>query len=352
MLPFEWPDQTNGDLEGWLYNITLWHLLPEVLRTSITLGIVDELAVTPQSTSQLARTLGLDLRPLETLVVLLTAAQVVTADTNHVLRLTDVGNGLVRKDPFGVREVILATDAAWHWANPDLWRQLPDLVRGTSTSAFESIHGRALFEAMDASLALQTSFHTFMDARSAATSSALVAAIADLIAGRTVVDVGGGSGAFARSLLKAHPDSRVTVYDRPSVVAANREQVFPGLSWSEGDFLRSVPDGAEVYMLKQVLHNWTDHEVVDILSMCRAAMCGSAAKLLVLESIEVDERPSTALLSLGMSLVFGGRQRTAADYSDLCSQAGLTVQEIRRTTHASLSCVVLVKPPPTDSVSA
>jgi predicted O-methyltransferase YrrM len=60
-----------------------------------------------------------------------------------------------------------------------------------------------------------------MDARAAFLGPALAAAVADLPA-RRVLDVGGGSGAYACALIEGMPQRRATVFERPPVDAAAR----------------------------------------------------------------------------------------------------------------------------------
>jgi hypothetical protein len=80
-----------------------------------------------------------------------------------------------------------------------------------------------------------------------------------------------------------------------------------------GDFFQSVPDGADAYLLKQVLHDWDDAACVDILRTIRAAASPHARVLIVermLPELVSDADTQTLLVDVLMMVVTGGRERT------------------------------------------
>jgi O-methyltransferase domain len=92
----------------------------------------------------------------------------------------------------------------------------------------------------------------------------------------TVCDVGGGNGALLASLLAKYPEMEGILFDQPHVVAnagdilrhvAYRCRVVPG------SFFESVPEGADAYVLKSIVHDWDD-ESTTILRACRRAQNG------------------------------------------------------------------------------
>jgi hypothetical protein len=44
-----------------------------------------------------------------------------------------------------------------------------------------------------------------------------------------------------------------------------------------GDFFDEAPAGADLYVMKSVLHNWDDTDALRLLSTCRAAMAPERA---------------------------------------------------------------------------
>ncbi|TCD62094.1 hypothetical protein EIP91_007494 [Steccherinum ochraceum] len=95
-----------------------------------------------------------------------------------------------------------------------------------------------------------------------------------------VVDVGGGIGSLELALTKAgaNGDVKFTIFDIPETIgnakktwaaqpAAMQEQV----SFVPGNFLAptleetKLPQGKPTYLIRHVLHDWTDEQVVEIL---------------------------------------------------------------------------------------
>jgi hypothetical protein len=104
-------------------------------------------------------------------------------------------------------------------------------------------------------------------------------------------------------------------------------------SWVGGDFFSDLPSDGDVYLLKSVLHNWTDADARRILECCHRAM-EPGARLLVAERIvPADAGPSEAkLFDVNMLVVLGGRERTEAEYRRLLEASGFTLRSVIRTT--------------------
>ncbi len=92
-----------------------------------------------------------------------------------------------------------------------------------------------------------------------------------------------------------------------------------------GDFFAGVPEGADRYLLANVLHDWDDDRSAALLARCGRAMAGGGKVLIVERLIPDDpEQAVAALLSdINMLVVTGGRERTNAEYGELLAAAGL-----------------------------
>ncbi len=151
---------------------------------------------------------------------------------------------------------------------------------------------------------------------------------------RHVVDIGGGNGWLLRRLLERQHAWTGTLFDRPEVTERARQD--PAMrSLGErcrvvgGDFFREVPAGADLYLMRHVLHDWSDEECIAILSSCRRAMSPSS-KLIVIEA------PMGAGGAKGMAewshlsmLLIGGAERPVAQYRALLAESGFSVSGTR-----------------------
>jgi len=90
-----------------------------------------------------------------------------------------------------------------------------------------------------------------------------------------------------------------------------------------GDFFRHVPEG-DLYLLKQVLHDWNDEQCTTILRNCAKSLRAGGRVVIIEMVIPDDLRPSpAALMDLNMLVMLPGRERTRAEYEALFASAGL-----------------------------
>lgn len=145
---------------------------------------------------------------------------------------------------------------------------------------------------------------------------------------RTLVDVGGSSGACLDMIMKRVPTVEAGVnFDLPEVVAGAPE--FPGVTHVGGDMFKSVPRGDAIFM-KWVLMTWTDDECRKILKNCYDALPEGGGKVIACEPVEPDVADGScrtrALLASDVFVMAiysaQGRGRTEEDFRQLGFSAG------------------------------
>jgi len=100
-----------------------------------------------------------------------------------------------------------------------------------------------------------------------------------------------------------------------------------------GDFFESIPPAGDIYVMKQVLHDWDDPRALAILKNCRKVM-KTGAKLLVAELIIPEAGPAAllgSLLDIHMLVVHGGRERTKQEFGNVLRASGYKVQRVIAT---------------------
>lgn len=83
-----------------------------------------------------------------------------------------------------------------------------------------------------------------------------------------IVDVGGSYGDAARDIARHFPDMKCIVQDLPEVISKAEvpSDLTTRLSFMEHDFFTEQPvRGADVYMMRWILHNWSDKYALQIL---------------------------------------------------------------------------------------
>jgi hypothetical protein len=157
----------------------------------------------------------------------------------------------------------------------------------------------------------------------------------DFSAHRKVVDVGGGQGATVGAILRNTPHLTGILFDLPQVVnnVALSGEIAHRCEIAAGDMLESVPAGADAYLLKRVLMDWSDEVAVRALANCADAMVEDG-KILVIEPIlpEGNQPSVSKFLDLTMLVMQGGgRVRTEGEHRALFEAAGLEVTRIIST---------------------
>ena len=154
---------------------------------------------------------------------------------------------------------------------------------------------------------------------------------------RQLVDVAGGRGLLLGTILQQYPDLRGVLFDLPPVIAGAHQTLASfGLNGRcqtvDGNFFEAVPEGADAYMLKHIIHDWNDERSAAILRNIRKAMDGSGRLLIVEVVIAPGNEPSFGkLLDLEMMVIPGGRERTSDEYRDLFAAAGFELAGIHPT---------------------
>jgi hypothetical protein len=155
---------------------------------------------------------------------------------------------------------------------------------------------------------------------------------------KVVVDVAGGAGQALSSVLQAHPHLRGILVDQPQVMDAARAVtksagVETRCKLEPGDIFKSVPSGADTYILARVLHDWDDGHAVEILKVIRKAI-SAGSRLLLLEMIVPtgNMRHLSKASDISMFLLFGGgRERTEREFAELLRAADFRLTRVKKS---------------------
>jgi predicted O-methyltransferase YrrM len=109
---------------------------------------------------------------------------------------------------------------------------------------------------------------------------------------KRLLDIGGGSGIYACSLVAHHPHLRAAVFEKPPVDRIAREAIARrGASEKveviAGDMLTgALPEGFDVHLISNVLHDWDEPLVREILAKSHAALAPGG--LLIVHDAHID----------------------------------------------------------------
>jgi len=155
----------------------------------------------------------------------------------------------------------------------------------------------------------------------------------DFSRAKVVADLGGGGGSLILAVLALNPHLRGMLVDlEPSVDAARtrfaEEDPASRCELIAVDLTQSVPAGADVYMLKHVLHGRQDADAITILRNSRAVIPRDGSLLIVefiLPPLVAHAHPQLEghlMSDLNMLAVTGGRERSEREWRTLLEAAG------------------------------
>ena len=155
----------------------------------------------------------------------------------------------------------------------------------------------------------------------------------DFRAVKTLLDVGGGSGAFLEQAGRAYPALKLMLFDLPAVVpSAAPRFAAAGMAHRSciacGSFLNDpVPVGADAISLVRVMYDHSDTTVAALLSKCFDSL-PVGGRLFISEPMSGGATPTRvgdvyfALYTLAMQT---GKTRSVAEISALCVAAGFEI---------------------------
>ena len=292
----------------------------QALYTVAVLGIADRIAAGPRTGDEIAAEAGADPDALYRLLRALSSIGIFSMGPRG-FELTPLSETLLSQREDSLRPVALLGGHPLHWG---AWGKLLASVK-TGKTGFELAHGEAFFYALAHDVALMREFQR-ISTLTRDQWQELIAALA-LHRFRCVVDIGGGTGALARRMAEAHPDLCVVLFDRSEVL--DLAPPHARVEGASGNFFEHVPEAGDAYILKFVLHDWSDADASRILSCCRRHM-SRQARLLVIEAMVPDDaRPSIAMThDVNMLVLTGGRERSLEQYRALLRGAGFALDGV------------------------
>jgi predicted O-methyltransferase YrrM len=204
----------------------------------------------------------------------------------------------------------------------DLWRRWSKLT--------EIVGGARVGQRSPA--AVQRAFIGAMNASAATQADHIVSLVAPGPA-HNLLDVGGASGTYTLAFLRAVPDMRATLFDRPAVVEMARERlgaagVLDRVTLVPGDFYQDpLPPGHDLAFVSAIIHQNSPEQNVELFRKVLAAL-GPGGRIVVRDYVLSPDRTSPksgAIFAVNMLTGgAGGNCYTYEEIKDALSQAGFT----------------------------
>ena len=336
-----------------LTEVATGYFRSRALCAAARLGVADALGDGEGSVAELAAACHADETALHRLLRTLASFGVVSETRPGQFVLTDYGRPLRRDVP----------DSEWSsvvfWADllADSWSLLTECVR--SGERAEIVRSPDVPSRWSQDPEASAIFRAVMGT-SPSSDYLPIARAWDFSRFRTIADLGGGGGALIEAILEAHGNVRGMLVDRDESIAGAGPRFERGglgerCELVAADLREAVPAGADVYVLKHVLHGYDDAAAAVILRRCRDVVPADG-RLLVIEFVlpdvvdHADPDLERRLMSdLNMLAVTGGKERSSMEWEKLLTEAGFDTVGV---TPVSNDLVSIVEAAPASGKSA
>lgn len=313
--------------------------ISKIIFSACELGVFDLLLDSAEalSAADIAARLKASADGTERLLDALVGVEILDVELSHGKALyssTDVSNlYLAKGSSKSLYDMILYQSQTIY----PLWNHMADAVREGKNQNEKTfgLPSEQIFEAIYRSEDEMLKFMGLMNSSWILDGHDVVTAF-DLSPFKTIVDLGGCTGALARELSREYPSSAVTVFDLPSVTEAARKhftQDDDTIGFQSGDFFSDDLPAADLFVLARVVHDWPEEKCLTLLRKIHGA-CKPGGAVLLVEALlfENHRGPVTAqCFSLNMLVQTEGRERPASQYSAMLTRSGFHGVQVSRT---------------------
>jgi hypothetical protein len=356
-IPPFWVVKVLNGLQGLFYKLSKRFIPPAVWMTGhienfwlsrgivtvIELNIAEHIKNGHNSIEKLAEITGTHKDALFRLMRMLCAHEIFKLRKNGTYSLTPYSRVLL-EDNNSVKYFILSHMGDLHY---DLFAEMRNTVT-TGINASEKLYGKDIFTHVS-----DTPEEHELFIKGMANTSRLFAPVMlssyNFTSFRNIVDIGGGDGTLLASILQRYKNVSAVLFDSEHIVkraAVNLESagVRDRVEIVEGNFFGEVSAGADLYIMKNILHDWDDKDAVRILGNVNKAM-PSGSKLIVVEAIiENDNKYSFGKMIDILMLVVTkeGRERTLDEFRLLFDRSGFRINR-KISTVSPFSIIECIK---------
>lgn len=325
-----------------LNQILLGVALSRALCTVADLGVADHIVQgAPKSAAHLAKATGAHERSLYRVLRFLASHEIFQETKNGEFDHTPLSAAL-RSDAEGSYR---AGAQMFHHMFA-AWDGMDHSVR-TGKPGFDKVFGKPVFEYVGAHPALGPILDAGMSCFHGYETAAMLDAY-DFGAVKVLADIGGGNGSLISAVLQRYPKMHGLLFDLGHVMARAKENLKrQGLADRcqviEGSFFEKIPAGADTYLFRHIIHDWTDEQCVQILGHCRKVI-PQHGKLLVVECVipSGNGRSISKDFDMTMMTMPGGLERTEPEFRSLLKHSGFELTSVTPTS--SMVSVVEGKP--------
>jgi hypothetical protein len=307
------------------------------------LGVADHMDGAPRPVEEIAAKTGAHAPSLYRVMRMLASFGVFREGPPRQFALTPIGELLRTGAPHSMRNTAMMFGEEF---STRAYEHIAACLR-TGTDGVSKAYGKHIWDVLAERPSQCETFQNAMTASTAIAAEAIVEAY-DFSEIERLADVGGGHGLLLGSILRAYPHLHGVLFDRPEVIASVPKQQFAGLedriALEAGSFFETVPEECDAYLMKYIVHDWSDAHCQTILSLMRKKLPPQGRVLLCELVVSGEPGPTPAkLLDIEMLVMtVGGKERTEEEFADMFAASGLRLNRIVATSRPI--CVIEAVP--------
>lgn len=318
-----------SDVASDLRRTLLSHWQPHAISCAAQLGLADALGDAASTADDLAPDIGADAAALHRFLRALAAIGLVEDRGDQTFALTEKGALLRRDHPQSLRGMALHVGTQLSPAHA----RLAECVRSGKPPAGIK-YGPDGFAELNEDPAAAAIFNQAMvdNSRRIAAEAAQAYDFARFAA---VMDVGGGYGAALAEVLKAAPGAAGCVLDlehahEGAEALFAREGIADRARFVGASFFEPLPETADCYLLKYILHDWADEPARRIVERVGEAAASSNGTVVLIEKMmpeTVSESADHAVALYGdmTMMLWDGKERTERQFAELLAHGDLAL---------------------------
>lgn len=321
-------------------------MLPSLYVTA-KLDVAGFLQNGPETVENIAKHVGAHADSLRRILRALASQGIFKEMKDGRFRMTPMSAGLLDK-PGSLRYAIL------HHLGPVNWNLMSNLLYAAKTGddPFTNKYGVPIYDYLQKH---PEEFAVFDKSMSNLSDLGLAPILNgyDFSRFKTIVDLGGGEGFLLARIMNQCPASKGILFDLPEAVVKapallEFHHALDQIEIVTGNLYTEIPANGDLYILKNVVHNWSDEDFTRMFKNLRKYINPNARVLIIEMVVRKFNSPSLPLLLdiQMLACMQGGRERSRTEFENICNRAGFRVTRIVETI-APLS---LIEVQPLDSL--
>jgi len=310
-----------------------------ILLSAAEMNLFTRLDEEPSSAEDLARRLHADPRGMTVLLDALAAMGLLTKQAGTYRTAPAAAPLLSDKSPRSVLPMILHAAHLW-----EMWSGLTGIVKGAGSTEPPASEARDADE-----------LHAFIGAMHVVGTpmAEKIAAAVQPGPARRPIDVGGASGTYALAFLKAAPELKATIFDRPAVIPMARERLAEAgmldrVRLVAGDFYgNELPGGHDLALLSAIIHQNSPEENLDLFRKVFRALV-SGGRIVIRDHVMEPDRTKPkdgAIFAVNMLVnTEGGSTYTCEEIRSWLEEAGFVNVRYLKTGEHMDALVEAFKP--------